>query len=338
MIELAKLSRDYAVRRLSEQDADEILALMRGNPQFYRYCGRQNTREELLTDLRLTPPGVERERKYYVGLFDAEGLAAVLDLIDGYPGEKDAYLGFFMLRRNLQGRGLGSRIVQELFRYLASAGYAMVRLGIDKGNPQSTHFWKKNGFTVTRQVERDGGVLLAAERPLEGGAMDFLKLARSRYSVLEYEQRPVEREKIEGILDAALAAPTACNRQPQRILVIDSDEKREKLDRVVPSRYYVPAAFLVCCDRKECWTRPMDGKSSGDIDVSIVTTHMMLEATQLGLGSIWVMYWDPEKMRAEFSLPEGLEPTALLIVGYRAADAHPRPGHLHRKRREEILL
>lgn len=168
--------------------------------------------------------------------------------------------------------------------------------------------------------------------------MEFLELARSRYSVLEYVQRPVEREKVDRILDAALAAPTACNRQPQRILVIDSDEKREKLNRVVSSRTYVPAAFLVCCDRNETWIRPMDGKSSGDIDVSIVTTHMMLEATQLGLGSIWVMYWDPEKMRTEFGLPENLEPTALLIVGYRAADAHPRPGHLHRKTKEEILL
>ena len=166
MIELSKLSPDYEVRRLTEADADEILTLMRGNPQFYRYCGRQNTREELLADFRLTPPGVELSRKTYAGLYDSRGLAAVLDLIDGYPGEKDAYLGFFMLRMDLQGRGLGTRIVQELFRYLRSEGYTMVRLGIDKGNPQSTHFWKKNGFVVTREVERDSGVLLAAERPL----------------------------------------------------------------------------------------------------------------------------------------------------------------------------
>ena len=166
MIELSKLSPDYEVRRLTEADADEILTLMRGNPQFYRYCGRQNTREELLDDLRLTPPGVELFRKFYVGFYDSRGLAAVLDLIDGYPGEEDAYLGFFMLRMDLQHRGLGTRIVQELFRYLRSEGYTMVRLGIDKGNPQSTHFWKKNGFVVTREVERDGGVLLAAERPL----------------------------------------------------------------------------------------------------------------------------------------------------------------------------
>ena len=166
MIELAKLSRDYAVRRLSEQDADEILALMRGNPQFYRYCGRQNTREELLTDLRLTPPGVEWERKYYVGLFDAEGLAAVLDLIDGYPDGDTAFIGFFMMNRQLQGRRIGSSIIQDLCLYLKETGLKRVLLGIDKENPQSNAFWAKNGFSVIREVEQEEGTILLAEKCL----------------------------------------------------------------------------------------------------------------------------------------------------------------------------
>ncbi len=168
--------------------------------------------------------------------------------------------------------------------------------------------------------------------------MDFLELSRARFSVLEYENRPVEQEKLDRIIEAGIAAPTACNHQPQRILVINDDTGRQKLNRVVPSKYYVPAAFLICYHKPECWTRPMDGKSSGDIDASIVTTHMMLEATNLGLGSIWVMYWDPEKMKSEFGLADDLEPVALLIIGYKSANAKPRPGHLARKRKEEILL
>lgn len=168
--------------------------------------------------------------------------------------------------------------------------------------------------------------------------MSFLELARSRFSVLEYEHRPVESEKIDAIIEAAIAAPTACNNQPQRILVIDSDELRAKLNEVVPSKYYVPVAFLVCYDRESCWVRPMDGKPSGDIDASIATTHMMLEATELGLGSIWVMYWDPDKMKEAFCLDERLEPVALLIAGYRADTAKPRHGHLNRKSRAEIIL
>ena len=168
--------------------------------------------------------------------------------------------------------------------------------------------------------------------------MDFLELSHRRYSVLEYEHRPVEQDKIHKILEAGLSAPTACNHQPQRILLIDDDAGREKLNRVVPSNYYVPTAFLICYNKQECWIRPMDGKASGEIDASIVTTHMMLEATELGLGSIWVMYWDPEKMKTEFVLGDEIEPTALLIVGYKSEKAAPRQGHLARKRKEDILL
>ena len=168
--------------------------------------------------------------------------------------------------------------------------------------------------------------------------MDFLTLARERFSVLEYEHRGVEPEKLEKILDAALAAPTACNLQPQRILVIDTEEKRQKLGTAVPGGFFAPAAFLVCYDKRACWVRPQDGKSSGEIDASIAATHMMLEATDLGLGSIWVMSWDAEKVKEIFALEAHIEPVALLIVGDKAANAKPRQGHFASKTREDILL
>jgi len=168
--------------------------------------------------------------------------------------------------------------------------------------------------------------------------MEYLELIRERFSVLEYEPRAVAPELVQAILDAGLCAPTACNFQPQRILVIDSDDGRAALDRVVPSRYYVPLAFLVCYDRRECWIRPMDNQRSGEIDAAIVTTQMMLRATDLGLGSIWVMYWDPIRMKQEFSLDDHLEPVALLIVGHKAPEAQPRKGHLLSKTIEEVLI
>ncbi|MGM9522183.1 MAG: nitroreductase family protein [Oscillospiraceae bacterium] len=168
--------------------------------------------------------------------------------------------------------------------------------------------------------------------------MDFLELAHKRFSVLEYDRKPVEKEKIDKLLDAALSAPTACNFQPQRLYLIQSDEDRERLNRVIPSKYYVPAAFVVCYDKKACWIRPFDGKSSGDIDASIVTTHMMMEAADLGLGSIWVMFWDPQRMKEEFSLPDHLEPVSLLIFGYPSDKACPRKGHLESKHMGDILI
>lgn len=168
--------------------------------------------------------------------------------------------------------------------------------------------------------------------------MEYQQLIHERFSVLEYERRDVAQELVREILAAGLAAPTACNFQPQRIKVIDDDASRAALGRVVPSRYYVPLAFLICFDRRECWVRPMDGKASGEIDAAIVTTHMMLQAADLGLGSIWVMYWDPERMKQEFSLDENLEPAALLIVGHKAAEAHPKKGHLTSKSIAEMLI
>lgn len=168
--------------------------------------------------------------------------------------------------------------------------------------------------------------------------MDFLKLARERFSVLNYTQHTVEQDKINLIIEAAMAAPTACNRQPQRILIINDKEGRQRLHKVIPGKFDAPVAFLVCYDRTECWVRPIDGKSSGDIDASIVATHMMMEMTDLGLGSIWVMSWDPEKMRKEFSLSEDLVPVALLVGGYKADNATPRKGHLESKKEEEIII
>ncbi len=168
--------------------------------------------------------------------------------------------------------------------------------------------------------------------------MSFFAVACKRYSVLDYEQKPVEPEKINRILQAGLVAPTACNNQPQRILLIESEEDKEKLRTVVPSKYDFPAALLICYDRHACWKRPFDGKESGEIDASIVATHMMLEATDLNLGSIWVMYWDPEQMKRAFDLPEHIEPVSLLIIGYPSEKASPRSGHAQSKPLSEILL
>lgn len=157
--------------------------------------------------------------------------------------------------------------------------------------------------------------------------MDFIELAKRRYSVRSFLARPIPRRELELILRAGQLAPTACNRQPQRILVIDSAEALDKLRRCTQSHFNAPAALLVCCDTRKCWTREYDGKPSGDIDASIAATHMMLEAAQLGIGSTWVMHFRPDAVRREFNLPDYLEPVALMPMGYPAPDAQPSPMH-----------
>lgn len=145
--------------------------------------------------------------------------------------------------------------------------------------------------------------------------MDFLTLAKSRYSVRSYTDKLVEPEKLAQILEAAHVAPTAANRQPVRILVVQEKEGLEKIGKAA-NIFGAPLAVIVCSDHSKAWERPFDGKNTVDIDASILTDHMMLEATQLGLGSVWICYFKPDVLKAEFQLPDGLEPVNILAIGY----------------------
>ena len=165
-LELAALSSGYRVRRLDREDVEAILALCRSNPQYYAYCGKEASAEQIEQDLVITPPGISVQQKYYIGFFEGAELVAVMDLIDGYPEEDCAFIGFFMLHGRLQGCGIGSKIVAEVFAYLRKRNMRRCQLGLDKDNPQSNHFWKKNGFAVIREVAVDGGAILLAEREL----------------------------------------------------------------------------------------------------------------------------------------------------------------------------
>lgn len=167
--------------------------------------------------------------------------------------------------------------------------------------------------------------------------MDFLTLAKNRYSVRKFEGRPLAEDDRENILRAGLLAPTACNNQPHRIFMLTSPEAMKKLRKCTECHFHAPEAALICYDKSRCWVRGYDGKHSGDIDASIVTTHMMLAAADAGVGTTWVMYFNPEAVRAEFALPEELEPTAILIMGYPSPEAKPAPAHNQFRNPAEII-
>lgn len=87
--------------------------------------------------------------KFFVGFYEAEQLVALLDLIVGYPDAETAYIGWFMMRAELQGKGIGSSIVAEILSFLEKESFCCVELGYIKGNEQAEHFWRKNGFSAT---------------------------------------------------------------------------------------------------------------------------------------------------------------------------------------------
>lgn len=160
--------------------------------------------------------------------------------------------------------------------------------------------------------------------------MDFLELAKKRYSVRKFSDKKVEPEKVAAILEAGRVAPTAVNYQPQRILVLDSEEALSKLKDCTRYHFHAPLAMLICYDATVSWKRSYDGKDMGEVDASIVTTQMMLEAVALGLGSTWVGHFDPEKMKTAFALPDKIIPVALLPIGYPDPTSAPHPNHAQR--------
>ncbi|MBO5126168.1 MAG: nitroreductase family protein [Clostridia bacterium] len=168
--------------------------------------------------------------------------------------------------------------------------------------------------------------------------MEFNKLIAERYSVRKFKPEHLPQELIEKILEAGHKAPTGCNYQPQRILVLNTDESIAKLQNCTRCHFGAPTAMLICHNTLETWKRPYDGALSSPVDAAIVTTHMMLAAHNEGVGSCWVMHFNPAAMRETFRIPEHIEPTALLVMGYPAEDAEPIALHYQTRPMDEVVF
>lgn len=166
--------------------------------------------------------------------------------------------------------------------------------------------------------------------------MELLEIAQKRYSVRRFDPRPVEEEKLQSILEFTRLAPTAKNNQPHRLLVLREQESLEKLKKAA-NVYRAPLAVIVCADLRQTWKRPYDNMDSGFIDASIITTYMMLEATRLGLGTVWICYFNPAVLAEEFKLPEYIVPVNILAIGYPDENAKPSDMHFSRKDLSEIV-
>ena len=168
--------------------------------------------------------------------------------------------------------------------------------------------------------------------------MELNHIVSGRYSVRKFSNQAVEGEKVNSILQSARLAPTAANRQPQRILVAKSAEDLSKIDECTACRFGAPVVFLICFDSSACWVRGHDSQISGWVDASIVTTHMMLTAFDMRLGTTWVMHFDSKKASQLFELPENIIPVAMLPTGYPAPDAAPHARHFERMDISDILI
>ncbi|MCR5359318.1 MAG: nitroreductase family protein [Thermoguttaceae bacterium] len=168
--------------------------------------------------------------------------------------------------------------------------------------------------------------------------MEFIELAKKRFSVRKYSDKPVEREKLDLVIEAGRVAPTAKNLQPQRIYVVESAEGLAKIDELTPCRFGAGIVFIFTKNTDEEWTNPLEaGVRAGVEDVSIVATHMMLEAEDLGLGTCWVNYFPNSELEKAFGLPKNERSVLLMPLGYPAPDAAPGPNHATSKKADEFV-
>ncbi len=149
--------------------------------------------------------------------------------------------------------------------------------------------------------------------------MEFSDLVEERYSVRAFRPDTVEQETLEKVLEVARLAPTAANRQPFQLIVIRTQGREEELRSVYDKAWFVEAPLILCaCGLpEEGWTR-RDGKSYVDVDVAIVMDHLILAATNEGLGTCWVGAFDPAAARRVLALPDNVEPIAFTPLGYPA--------------------
>ncbi len=160
--------------------------------------------------------------------------------------------------------------------------------------------------------------------------MNFNDVINNRWSVRAFANVPVEKEKLQSIIDTTITAPTAKNMQPVHTYVITNADMLKKVDDISACRYGATAVFAVCYNTDECWTNDK-GDSRGEMDASIAATHIMLAATNEGLGTCWVCLFDEDKLRDALKLPQNEKPVCLIMVGYTADTARPSERHTTRK-------
>lgn len=149
--------------------------------------------------------------------------------------------------------------------------------------------------------------------------MMFAELIKKRYSVRSYKPDPVEEDKLAQVLEAACLAPTACNLQPFQFIVIRTAGRKEELKRIYSGSFFTEAPLVICACAVpgKAWSR-RDGENYSFVDVTIAMDHLILAATELGLGTCWIAAFDPSAAREVLGLPDSVEPVAFTPLGYPA--------------------
>ncbi len=170
--------------------------------------------------------------------------------------------------------------------------------------------------------------------------MDFYNLIKNRESIRDYDSaRPVEKEKLNRILNAGRLAPSASNRQPWRFMVISSDNMLKKVRACYHRDWFrrAPHILVVAGSRADAWVRQYDGYNSLETDLAIAMDHMILAAENEGVSTCWIAAFDPDILRDALSLERNEIVYAITPLGY-PPKGFKKKGHKDRKSLEAIAV
>lgn len=165
--------------------------------------------------------------------------------------------------------------------------------------------------------------------------MNFEEIIRKRTAVRKFSDKTLEEEKLNKILEAGRLAPTAKDNQPIKVYIVQSEDGIEKLDKATRCRYGANTVLIICGNKEEAYHK--GDYSTYEMDSCIVATHMMLEATNIGVDNIWIESFDENTLRVNFNIPSEYIPVCLLPLGYKADDCPLNPLHDKRKNLEDLV-
>jgi len=147
--------------------------------------------------------------------------------------------------------------------------------------------------------------------------MALLKQIKQRYSVRSYQNRNVEKEKLETVLEAGRMAPSARNIQQWRFVVVQDAELRKKLVPAANNQSFVAEApvIIACCGIDTDYVMRC-GQLAYPIDVAIAIDHMTLQAVEEGLGTCWIGSFKEDQVKSILGIPDDARVVELLTLGY----------------------
>ncbi len=153
----------------------------------------------------------------------------------------------------------------------------------------------------------------------------LLNCIKERYSVRKFQNKLIEQEKIDILMKAAQLAPSARNIQPCKFIVIQDEEKREKLTDICKGKNFVsqaPITIAICANNTDYIMTC--GQAAYTIDAAIASEHIVLQAAEIGLGTCWIGAFSHDELAELINLPKEYKIVTILPVGYPAIEKGKR--------------